>query len=341
LFTSEPSFSALALEGKPLGRVYGVWGLSDDDIYVALGVETSTWPNTSLVAAVAHWNGANWTLDPLPPVVEVVQITGRSGKDLWLVAKATVDGSPVILRKNGGAGWAVTPLNYGLVLDMTLFGQNDGLMSASPTRSLGQGVTLRLTSDWTPMPMPSVDETYLFWTLRARDEKHVYATGYTTGATMGKRILGAFDGAAWTAARVPAQCGEYLSDVVGVAPDVIYTNATSFTQPWTRHICRVSADLATWDSVAVVPFSGDREGAIVATGGATVVAIWSNYMTSTAAMVTTVRANTATSNCSLSPPLGNFVAWSAKGSPNVHIFTGEPAGRSEMPGRHLVKRFDP
>ena len=320
-----------------------MWGLSDNDIYVALGVETATWPNSSSTAAVAHFDGSKWTLLPLPPVVEVVSIQGRSGSDLWLVAVPPPRGNPVLLRNQNNAGWQSTPVNYGLVLDMTLFGQSDGLMAASPTTNLGQGVALRLVGgEWTPIPMPPIGETYLFWTLRARDEKHVYATGYTTGATMGNRILGSFDGAAWKAARLPANCGDYLADVVGIAPDVIFTNATRFSQPLTRHLCRVSADLANWESAGELTFDGDRAGQLVATGAGTVVAIWGNYMVRTSgAMVATLRGNKMTSTCSMSPGLGNFVAWSAPGSPNVHIFTGEQAGGTRMAGRHLVKRFDP
>src|SRR6185503_9132960 len=131
-----------------------------------------------------------------------------------------------------------------------------------------------------------------------------YAIGYTTGATMGNRILASFDGEAWKAARIPAHCGEYLADIVGVAPNAIYTNATRFSQPLTRHICRVSADLATWEPVAEVAYDGDRSGQVVATSGGTVVAVWSNYMVRTAgAMVATIRGNTMTSTCTMSPGL--------------------------------------
>ena len=46
--------------------------------------------------------------------------------------------------------------------------------------------------------------------------------------------------------------------------------------------------------------------------------------------------------CELSPGLGDFVAWSAPGSPNVHVFSGlEGGGNALLPARHLVKRFDP
>jgi hypothetical protein len=60
------------------------------------------------------------------------------------------------------------------------------------------------------------------------------------------------------------------------------------------------------------------------------------------ALVTTVRGNTITSSCNMWLELGNYVTWSAPGSPNVHIFTGDPiGGPSKTPGRHLLKRFDP
>jgi hypothetical protein len=99
--------------------------------------------------------------------------------------------------------------------------------------------------------------------------------------------------------------------------------------------------LANWESVGELPFDGDREGQLVATAAGTVVATWGNYMVrSSDGMVATVRGKTMTSTCNL-PGLGQFVAWSAPGSPKVHIFTGEQAGGVRMPGRHLVKRFDP
>jgi hypothetical protein len=311
---------------------------------VALGVETGSWPSTSSNAAVAHYDGSHWTLLPLPPVVDILSISGRGSGDLWLTAipqrGGPIDG-PVLMRNRNSPTWSIGSLPYRQVHDMMVVGHNDGWMSVSPTGNLSQGVLLRYVSDaWSPVPLPSIDETYLFWTLRARDEKHVYAVGYTTGPTMGNRLLASFDGAAWKTVRVPAHCGDYLADVVGVAPDVIYTNATRFSQRWTRHLCRVSADLANWESVGELAFDGDRSGQVVATGGGTVVAIWINYMMQTPeAMVATIRANRMTSTCLMAPGFGRFVAWSAPGSPNVHIFGGDHAG--SMPGRHLVKRFDP
>jgi hypothetical protein len=43
----------------------------------------------------------------------------------------------------------------------------------------------------------------------------------------------------------------------------------------------------------------------------------------------------------LNPGLGNFVAWSAPGSANVHIFSGPQAADPKLSPRHLMARIDP
>jgi hypothetical protein len=130
--------------------------------------------------------------------------------------------------------------------------------------------------------------------------------------------------------------------VVGVAPDRIYTLGTVFSTPQVRRICGVSPDLATWNIVDEFPFApGGENVELVASGGGAVVTVLGTYMTHGPSTVRTMRNDMPGSPCSLTPGLGNFVAWSAPGSPNVHIFTGEQAGVTMSFARHLVARVDP
>lgn len=143
----------------------------------------------------------------------------------------------------------------------------------------------------------------------------------------------------WKMARLPSECGAVLEDVVGVPPDSIYTLGATSSSPTTRHICRVSSDLTTWTPVGQVPY-GSSNQRVAATAGGTVVAIWTNLIAATPSVFAIVRNDAIKATCEVTPSLGDFVTWSAPGSPNVHVFSSQvPISRA--PVRHLVRRFDP
>ena len=247
-FAHDPSFEALQLDGRALRTIYGVWGLADDDIYVAIGGQSLPSPNETLMG-IAHWNGSIWTLDRLSNVVRIDAMSGRSGADLWLAA-IVVPGHRAMLRNAGGAGWTSVPMPYSVVYDMALLPPDDGWMTVSPQSE--KGATLRFTGDWTEAPTPSIGSPYSFRELSARDAQHVYGIGYLDGALEGD-LLGAFDGTSWKTVRAPEECGGALHDAVGVAPDTIYTIGITYSSPAARNICRVTGDLRTWKPVGSVP----------------------------------------------------------------------------------------
>ena len=336
-FAPDPSFEALELDGAALSTIYGVWGLADDDIYVAIGGQSQPSPNETRMA-IAHWNGSTWALDRLSNVVRIDAMSGRSGADLWLSA-IVVPGHRAMLRNGGGSGWASTSMPHSFVYDMLLLPPDDGWMTASAPGQLEKGVTLRLNGDWTEAALPARSDSYSFRELSARDAQHVYGIGHVDGAMDGD-LLGAFDGKSWKTVRAPSECGVALEDVVGVAPDAIYTIGTTYSSLRTRNVCRVSSDLGAWKPVGSVPYGGSPQG-VAATAGGTVVPIWANLIAGTASVFAVVRGDVLKATCELSPGLGDFVAWSAPASPNVHVFSGLSGGNAGAPARHLVKRFDP
>jgi len=344
---TDVAFAGLRLDETALGRVYDVWGLSDDDYYVALGVETASWPNSSSLAAIAHFDGQKWTLDRLPPTVAVAALTGIGHRgvpaiasQLWVLASTPYD--PKLLRNAGdGATWTSETLPYKTAMGIVAFSETDGLLSDSSSAfNFADGEVRRLTEgQWVRMTMPDLGVVYNLLKLRMLDAAHVYAVGYSGGANMGSNVIAAFDGSQWRAQPVPVGCGD-LADVVGVAPDRIYTVGTSLAASQ-RLVCRVSPELRSWNVVAKAAFTGDKP-TIVATAAGTLVAIAGNYMAREApAMVLTLRNDIPSDPCLIAEGLGQFVAWSAPGSANVHIFSGQQAGTTMAGARHLAARIDP
>jgi hypothetical protein len=344
-FTVDAMFETLQRDGEPLGRVYDVWSPADFEIHVALGVETATWPNQSTVAAVADWDGSTWSVDPLPPVINIVGLSGRSASDLWIAADTMVGANPVILRNNGNTPWFGMHVFQEVIFAMKMLGPfpNGGTATGLQFRTDIQGVVLDLSNQGIAVgSSPQLSEPYTFRKIRTLGNQNTYYIGNVVGeAASGNFLLAARNSSGWKTARVPSECGYTLDDVVALSPDTIYTIGVGNSQPTIRYICRVSQDLVTWQPIGQLPFEGSTQ-AIVATAGGTVVAIWGNYADAVGpSRYVTVQGNSVTSICDITPPLGNFVALSGPGSANVHIFAGQPAGTIRGPARHLIRRFDP
>ena len=181
----EAWFSTLQLDGTPLGRPYAAWGVSDKDFYVAIGVETNSWPNASSLAAVAHWDGAAWTVDRLPPINDISGMSGRSGRDLWILGMTQQSGPRKLLRNEGSNGWRETAISE-YIVDIELVGPEEGFMSGSRTSNLIDGVLYRIRGDsWTAEPLPDIGQRYGFLKLEANGERQVYGQGYVVGRQHG------------------------------------------------------------------------------------------------------------------------------------------------------------
>jgi hypothetical protein len=346
----DAEFSMLQLDNTPLGRVYDVWGAGEGDYYVALGVETASWPNTSQLTALAHNDGSHWTLERLPPTTGIAQLTGTElltpggpVSNLW--ALAGVQSSQLqaaVLRGSGAAGmhmWTsetVLDPGYGLVA----LGIADAILSVYTHSNAFIGEVRRYNgTQWVNMDLPDVGVPYAFRKLRMRDATHVYGVGYSGGANMGSHVIGAFDGTKWSAHLVDDKCGN-LEDVVGVAPDRIYTLGTDYTA-MKRRVCRVSPDLATWTVIDDLPYAGGDNPTIVASGtGGTIVAIVGTYMSHGPSLLRFIRNDMLVESCNMTPGLGAFTAWSAPGSNILHIFSGEQAGVTKSFARHIARVLD-
>jgi hypothetical protein len=331
----------LSLDGSAPNQVFDAWGLSDSDYYVALG-------GTSLHPVIAHPNGQTWGLDMLPAGDQVTSLGGAvHAQAPELLSQLTVlaptdTNKSTIFRASGTFGmnpWTMesigAPSNA-----LAVLGESDALLSVASTTNFADGQVQRWNGTlWNRMDLPDLGVVYSLRKLRMLDATHVYAIGYSGGADMGSNVFAAFDGSQWKARRVPAECGN-LHDVAAASPDRVYTIGTVFSIA-RRHLCRVSPDLATWTVVdeSGVPNGGD-EPRLVATNGGTVLTIVSTYMSHGPSTVRAMHNDSPATTCTISPGLGNVVAWSAPGSPNIHVFTGPQAGET-TPVRHLVARVDP
>jgi hypothetical protein len=347
MWSADPDFEALQLDNTPLGRVYDVWGSADNNYFVALGVETATFPgSSSSLAAIAYFDGLKWTLHRLPPINVVTALSGSATRgflltysQLWVLSSS---GQQSTIFKGSSPSmidtWTTetldTPANHLVVLKDT-----DALLSTSSSTNFADGHVQRWNgSQWDLMTMPDLGVVYVLRKLRAVDATHVYALGYSGGANMGSNVFAAFDGAQWRARKVPAECGN-LEDVLGVGADRIFTLGNVFATQ-RRTLCRVSPDLGTWTVLDQSPSGGDNP-ALVADGRGTVLTVVGTYMSHGPSTVRYLDADLPGLQCTLNPGIGNFVAWSAPGSPNVHIFSGQQAGITNSFARHLVARVDP
>jgi hypothetical protein len=331
------SFEHLELDTVFLARPYGAWGLSDDDFYVALGAQRNV-SSTASPAAVAHWNGTEWTLDRLPPLFDIRAISGRSGTDLWLVAQTAPAEPPIILRNSGSSGWRATPFPERTVYDMTLVGPDDGWIAGSSSET-GAGVLYRIHGDtWSRATLPSIGKTYDFQELEASNAQHVYARGYVVGAPMGSFAIGAFDGSVWSTEFLPAQCGVSLTALASGAPGAVYTIATGDSVSSPRRICRVSSDLSFWTPMGEFATDGVN-GMLAATRGGTVLATWMATSLEGAPMAIT-RGDGVVGSCRGPLFAANHFTWVAPKSSKVHIFSSDGLDE-KLSGHHWVGRLDP
>jgi hypothetical protein len=329
--------------------VYDVWGVNDDNIYVALGVETASWPSTSSLAALAHYDGRSWTLERLPPMTGIAQLSGTEvahppdlvSRLLVLAGGPSMSNSSLFhgVGSPGAHMWTSEPVvdrPYGVVA----LGEEDAILSVYTHSNAYLGEVRRFDGmKWVAMALPDIGTQYAFRKLRMRDANHVYGVGYSGPINMGSRVIGAFDGSKWSAHVIDAKCGN-LEDVVGVAPDRIYTLGTDFAASRLR-ICRVSPDLVTWDVIDEFPYAGVEHPTIVATDRGTIVAIVGTYMTGGTSLLRVLRNEMLAESCGLTPGLGAFTAWIASGSSELHIFTGAQAGVTMSFARHIARVVDP
>ncbi|MET0594563.1 MAG: hypothetical protein ABW133_17820 [Polyangiaceae bacterium] len=336
----DASFASLGLDGQRLGRVYDVWGLSDDDIHVALGVETATWPNSSTLAAIAHWDGQKWSLSRLPPVRSVFALSGVGQGDLRVATDA--ERGTVVRRLLGRSPeWFIESYNDWNISDLAMTPELDGFMTANDPSGGLSGNVYRYVDGWKLVELPFVGERYRLRSLRVHDAQHVYAFGLLTGARMGQGLIGRFNGTNWSLTELPSGCGFAVQDLA-VAGDATYTLGRAADGERARKICRATRDLSSFAAIGELVYEGDSQ-ALVSTAGQTLAAIWANYMAKDhPTVIATLRAEGITSACTLRPGLGQFVGWSAPQSRNVHIFAGETAGGATGgPGKHLIKRLAP
>jgi hypothetical protein len=332
----EAGFSALQLDATPLGRPYEVWGVSDNDFYVAIGVETNSWPNASSLAAVAHWDGARWTVDRLPPINDISGMAGRSGRDLWILGMTQQSGPRKLLRNKGSNGWWETAISE-YIVDIELLGPEDGFMAGSKTSNLIDGVLYRIHGDsWTAESLPDINQRYGFLKLAANDQRQVYGQGYVVGGAMGSFALGAFDGSTWRTAMLPPECGYSLEGLAG-ATSGVHTLALSVAAPSPHRLCRVSSDLSSWVALGEFPAQFPGRPSLAATRAGTLVVTSNSMGYATAPML--IARGQALISCP-TPLLYDSVTWVAPGSPIVHIFSASqfnPRG----PGYHWTARVDP
>jgi len=117
--------------------LYGVWGTSDEDIYVVGG---SFGPGGG--PAIAHYNGSGWTAADVAGLPEEIlfKVWG-TGTEIWAVGT----GGTVVQSSAGGA-WVVqpTPVQDRLI---AVWGAGDDVFAVGGD---GRGVVLRYTSgQWT------------------------------------------------------------------------------------------------------------------------------------------------------------------------------------------------
>ena len=331
VLAADPAFERLELDGVSLGRPYAAWGLSDDDFYVAVGVETNNYPSLSSLAAVAHWNGVKWTIDRLPPVIDIRALAGRPG-ELWIVGTLESGGS-ALLRNRDSKGWEETPF-IEQMLAMTLLGPQDGWLAGVKSRDSSDGVLYRIHGDsWTPEPAPPMGQRYGLQELHATDAQHVYGRGYAVAGNLGAHVLAALDGSEWKIASLPSECGTDLGALASAMPGFVYTLASAGVE---YRLCRVSSDLISWTPIG--DFSARFLGvSLVATGAGTLFGTWDSGNMVGAPVL--IARGDAIISCP-GPALYDSVTWVAPGSSNVHVFSATRYGPN-APGYHWVARIDP
>jgi hypothetical protein len=312
------------------------WGLSDDDIHVLLN---APW-------AIAHYDGSTWRADFLPSGPRYLALSGTSASDLWVLGQTAGDTRAVVVHNDGPNGsWSSTSLDYPIAFDLTMLGAGDGLIAASPTATKGQGVVLRLSGGrWVPMPSPDLGIPYTITRLSKLDATHVYGIGHsiTPSGAENDDVLAAFDGAAWTAIRMPQGMGFFdrgagaLQAVAAVSPDRIYALAQSTSTQ--ERLYGVSADLSVWSLVAGSDIDA-YSPKLTVTGGGMLVGVLTEFGSSgRSTRVIAVRDETPVGVCTVAPELDPAMVWSAPGSPNVHVFGSDPGNSATL--IHTVARID-
>lgn len=339
-WTEDVAFSALTSQGYPLGRPYAVWGTSDSDLNVALGVEDGTWPSLIHVAAIAQWHGLAWTVVPLPATGSILAMSGTSDADLWMLSAPTQESTEILRNVSGSWVSLAQPAGFPTGFALLVLGPEHALLSARTDNNLvGPGSVFEFAGgNWTPSSLPAGNEPYTLTTIQAADPTHVLGIGYATAGAMGmgNYVLDAFDGTQWTSSLTKAGPLAVLDEVVA-GPVINYGLVNSYSDSEDQ-IWAVSPDLSSWTLAAEMP-EGPDQRALVATTAGTVVALRANYMTSMPAAVTTLTGGSATT-CSAGS-WGQLVAIAPPGSPNVHVFTGAQAGITMQGAHHWLARVDP